>query len=61
MKLFALLLVVVCFAWLVLWVFWPSNRARLEAHGSIALDDEAPKAARADQDRADRNKDATHE
>ena len=40
MKLFALLLVTAGFLSLVLWVFWPSNRARFEEHGLMALDQE---------------------
>lgn len=38
--LFSLLAVTVAFAALVLWVYWPSRRARLESLGQIPLDED---------------------
>ena len=37
-RIIALLVVVCGFALLTAWVFWPSNKARLEAHGRLILD-----------------------
>lgn len=39
--LFSLIAVTVGFAALVLWVYWPSRRERLEALGQIPLEHEA--------------------
>jgi cbb3-type cytochrome oxidase subunit 3 len=38
--LFSLLAVTLGFTALVAWVFWPSNKSRMERHGSIPLGDE---------------------
>jgi cbb3-type cytochrome oxidase subunit 3 len=43
----ALLVVTIGFAGLVLWVYWPSNRSRLESYGAIPLDE--PPSARIDK------------
>lgn len=43
--LFSLLAVTLGFTALVTWVFWPSNKARMERHGSMPLDDEPPASA----------------
>lgn len=39
-RILALMIVVIGFAVLAAWVFWPKNRERLEAHGRIVLDSE---------------------
>ncbi len=39
-QIIALIFVVLSFTVLFTWVFWPSNRERLEAHGQLALDPE---------------------
>ncbi|MCB1686519.1 MAG: cbb3-type cytochrome c oxidase subunit 3 [Pseudomonadales bacterium] len=36
--LFSLLAVTIGFSALVVWVYWPSNRQKLESYGSIPLD-----------------------
>jgi len=41
----SLLAVTLGFAALVLWVYWPSNRSRFEAHGRIPFDDDAEQTA----------------
>jgi cbb3-type cytochrome oxidase subunit 3 len=41
----SLLAVTFGFAALVLWVYWPSNKNRMESFGSIPLRDEAPAQA----------------
>lgn len=38
MQIIALIFVVLSFTALFAWVFWPSNRDRLEAQGHLALD-----------------------
>jgi cbb3-type cytochrome oxidase subunit 3 len=38
---FSLIAVTVSFLGLVAWVYWPSHRSRLEAHGAMPLDDDA--------------------
>jgi len=38
----SLLAVTFGFVALVLWVYWPSNRSRMESFGSIPLRDESP-------------------
>ena len=38
---FSLIAVVVGFCALVAWVYWPSNKERIEARGRIPLDDES--------------------
>ena len=38
MQIIALIFVVLSFTALFAWVFWPSNRDRLEAKGQLALD-----------------------
>ena len=38
--LFSLLSVTLGFVTLLAWVYWPSRRRRLEAHGRIPLEDE---------------------
>lgn len=43
----ALLVVTIGFAGLLLWVYWPSNRSRLESYGAIPLDE--PPAERSDK------------
>jgi cbb3-type cytochrome oxidase subunit 3 len=36
---FSLITVVVAFTALVVWVYWPGNKARFEARGRIPLDE----------------------
>ncbi len=45
---FSLLAVTVSFLALVCWVYWPSQRNRLESYGSMPLDDSEP-ASREDR------------
>jgi len=37
---FSLLAVTISFTSLVLWVYWPGRRERLESYGAIPLDDD---------------------
>ncbi len=37
---------VLLFVGIVVWAFWPSNKARLEAQGRIPLDDDRDAAVR---------------
>ena len=30
----------ICFVAIVLWAYWPKNKAKLEAHGAMALRDD---------------------
>jgi len=39
-QIFALILVVLSFAALFAWAYWPGNKARFEAHGRLILDNE---------------------
>lgn len=39
-QIFALILVVLSFAALFTWAFWPGNKARFEAQGKLVLDNE---------------------
>ena len=39
---FSLLAVTISFAGLVLWVYWPSHKEKLEEQGRIVLDDDKP-------------------
>ena len=46
LQIFSLICVVIIFTGLFAWVFWPSNRDRLEAKGLLALDDETAEQRR---------------
>ena len=46
-QIFALILVVVSFAALFTWAFWPGNKARFEAHGKLILDADSTQPAAA--------------
>jgi len=37
-QIFGLIIVMLGFATLVTWVFWPGNRERFESHGRLILD-----------------------
>ena len=50
----SLLAVTIAFTGLVIWVYWPSHRQRLESFGSMALDDnDSPEATAATAANAD--------
>jgi cbb3-type cytochrome oxidase subunit 3 len=45
----SLLAVTIAFTGLVIWVYWPSHRQRLESFGSMPLDDDdSPEGSTAD-------------
>lgn len=37
-----LILMIVLFVGIVVWVFWPKRKKKLESHGRIPLDDDKP-------------------
>ncbi len=48
-KLFSMLFVVVAFFGLVVWVYLPRNKERLDSYGSIPLEQEQDSGAHAEQ------------
>ncbi len=58
---FSLIAVAIAFTGLVIWVYWPGRRQRLESFGSMPLDDdESPKTPDADPDSLLNPGDVTH-
>ena len=52
----SLIAVTLAFTGLVLWVYWPSRRQRLESLGNIPLDDDDREAAAGPRARQETNK-----
>jgi cbb3-type cytochrome oxidase subunit 3 len=58
---FSLLAVAIAFTGLVIWVYWPGHRQRLESFGSMPLEDDAsPESPATDPDSPRNPGDATH-
>lgn len=58
---FSLIAVAIAFAGLVIWVYWPSHRQRLESFGSMPLDDDdGPEGTAATADQRRNHGNATH-